>query len=191
MNTAANTRQRILETAVRIVDTRGARHLTLDAVAAEAGLSKGGVLYHYASKRALIEGMLGLLMGSFDATVKRVRESAGSAGYPQVGLMALAEKEEQPKTESMGLAILAAAAEDPSLLTEARATVAGQLRDIAADNGDGQLAQVIYLALEGLRFLDMLRLLPDDFDREAMFARLLELSRSLPAATATSRLATA
>ena len=28
--------------------------LTIDAVAAEAGLSKGGVLHHYASKDALI-----------------------------------------------------------------------------------------------------------------------------------------
>jgi AcrR family transcriptional regulator len=49
MNTAVNTRQKILETAVRIVDTQGARHLTLEAVAAEAGMSKGGVLYHYPS----------------------------------------------------------------------------------------------------------------------------------------------
>lgn len=183
MNTAANTRQKILETAVRIVDTQGARHLTLDAVAAEAGLSKGGVLYHYPSKRALIEGMLSLLINSLDGAIQQYKGSAG-AGYPAVGLMALAEKEEQPKTESMALAILAAAAEDPSLLHQARGFIDSRLKEISSDNNDGQLAQVLFLALEGLRFLSMLRLLPERFDRDGMFARLLQLSQALPGAAA-------
>ena len=39
----------------------GAAALTLDAVAAEAGVSKGGVLYHFGSKRALIDGLLDAL----------------------------------------------------------------------------------------------------------------------------------
>lgn len=32
--------------------------LTLDAVAAEAGVSKGGLLYHFGSKRALLRGVV-------------------------------------------------------------------------------------------------------------------------------------
>ena len=62
MSNPVNTRHKILETAVAIVDTNGAAHLTIDAVAAHAGLSKGGVLYHFPSKRALLEAMLALLM---------------------------------------------------------------------------------------------------------------------------------
>lgn len=180
MNTAANTRQKILETAVRIVDTQGPRHLTLDAVAAEAGLSKGGVLYHYPSKRALIEGMLTLVMNSFDGAVDGVRAGASTSKLPLVGMIALAEKDEQPKTASLALAILAAASEDPSLLHEARTRIARQLKDISSDNSDGQLAQILYLAVEGLRFYDMLRLLPDSFERENIFSRLCKLAESLP-----------
>lgn len=186
MNTAANTRQKILDTAVRIVDTQGARHLTLDAVAAEAGLSKGGVLYHYPSKRALIEGMLTLVMNSFDGAVGSLRATAAGTDLPLVGVMAKAEREEQPKTESMALAILAAAAEDPSLLHEARTRIARQLKDISSDNGDAQLAQIIYLALEGLRFYDMLRLLPESFDKDSTFSRLCSIAESLPRGTATA-----
>jgi AcrR family transcriptional regulator len=44
----------ILEAAAAVLLKGGARALTIDAVAAEAGLSKGGVLHHYASKEALI-----------------------------------------------------------------------------------------------------------------------------------------
>ncbi|MCJ2053072.1 TetR/AcrR family transcriptional regulator [Methylobacterium sp. J-070] len=44
----------ILEAAAAVLVKRGARGLTIDAVAAEAGLSKGGVLHHYASKEALV-----------------------------------------------------------------------------------------------------------------------------------------
>ena len=44
----------ILEAAAAVLLKAGARGLTIDAVAAEAGLSKGGVLHHYASKEALI-----------------------------------------------------------------------------------------------------------------------------------------
>ena len=45
----------------------GAQALTLDAVAAEAGVSKGGVLYHFASKRALIDGLIERWLDDFEA----------------------------------------------------------------------------------------------------------------------------
>ena len=44
----------ILEAAAAVLLKGGVRGLTIDAVAVEAGLSKGGVLHHYASKDALV-----------------------------------------------------------------------------------------------------------------------------------------
>ncbi|MCR2379329.1 TetR/AcrR family transcriptional regulator, partial [Salmonella enterica] len=52
------TRQKILEAASQIVQCKGVAKLTLEAVAKEAGISKGGLLYHFANKEALIEGMI-------------------------------------------------------------------------------------------------------------------------------------
>lgn len=51
-------RDAILKVACRLVRTMGASHLTLDAVAREAGISKGGLLYHYPTKDALIQAAL-------------------------------------------------------------------------------------------------------------------------------------
>lgn len=47
----------ILDAAERLIRRSGTRMLTIDAVAAEAALSKGGVLHHYASKDALISAL--------------------------------------------------------------------------------------------------------------------------------------
>ena len=47
-------RERILEAAERVITEVGAAHLTLDAVAQAAGVSKGGLLYHFPSKESLL-----------------------------------------------------------------------------------------------------------------------------------------
>src|SRR5215208_3308653 len=48
-------RAELLDAAIAVIRRDGAQRLTLDAVAAEAGVSKGGVLYHFGSNAALIE----------------------------------------------------------------------------------------------------------------------------------------
>ncbi|UXN74347.1 TetR/AcrR family transcriptional regulator [Devosia sp. A8/3-2] len=56
----------ILDAAEHVVLHDGAAHLTIDAVAAEAGVSKGGVLYAYASKDILIDAMLERVVAAYD-----------------------------------------------------------------------------------------------------------------------------
>ena len=60
-------RAALLDAAVAVIRRDGARALTLDAVAAEAGVSKGGVLYHFNTKRALIDGLLARWLDDFEA----------------------------------------------------------------------------------------------------------------------------
>src|SRR5215469_14026355 len=64
-------RDRLLDAAERVVAESGATHLTLDAVAKSAGVSKGGLLYHFPSKEALLEGMLSRHFQDVDAEVSR------------------------------------------------------------------------------------------------------------------------
>ena len=51
-------RDKLLEAFSRIVLTDGERAATLDAVAAAAGVSKGGLLYHFPHRQALVGAML-------------------------------------------------------------------------------------------------------------------------------------
>ena len=56
------TRARIRVAAAKVIERDGAGHLTLEKVAAQADLSKGGLLYHYPSKDALLQGLLDHLL---------------------------------------------------------------------------------------------------------------------------------
>lgn len=55
---ADDTRERILDAFERLVTGSGERAATIAGVAEEAGLSKGGLLYHFGSKTALVEGLV-------------------------------------------------------------------------------------------------------------------------------------
>ncbi|HAB34680.1 TetR/AcrR family transcriptional regulator [Exiguobacterium acetylicum] len=55
---AQETRRRILEATTAIILQQGFTQLTLDEVAKQANVSKGGLLYHFASKEALLMGVI-------------------------------------------------------------------------------------------------------------------------------------
>lgn len=54
---ANNSREHILDTYVDLLIHSGERAATLDAVATAAKVSKGGLLYHFSSKKALLEAL--------------------------------------------------------------------------------------------------------------------------------------
>ncbi|MEU6270312.1 TetR/AcrR family transcriptional regulator [Saccharopolyspora shandongensis] len=54
---ATSTRDRILDALQRILIRQGTAAVTLESVAAEAGVSKGGLLYHFRSKQAMFQGL--------------------------------------------------------------------------------------------------------------------------------------
>ncbi|MBR2077249.1 MAG: TetR/AcrR family transcriptional regulator, partial [Exiguobacterium sp.] len=52
------TKQKLLDAATDIIMNHGVHQLTLDEVVKTAGVSKGGLLYHYPSKEALMTAMV-------------------------------------------------------------------------------------------------------------------------------------
>jgi AcrR family transcriptional regulator len=54
----ANTRDRLLDALETLLLEKGMSHVTLESVAATAGVSKGGLLYHFKSKDALLAGLV-------------------------------------------------------------------------------------------------------------------------------------
>jgi AcrR family transcriptional regulator len=54
---SSNARQAIMQAAESLVRTRGARGITIDAVAKQAGCAKGLVHYHYKTKKGLLEAV--------------------------------------------------------------------------------------------------------------------------------------
>lgn len=177
MNSGVDQKARILEAAARIVGQAGAAHLTMDAVAAESGLSKGGVLYHFPSKRSLLEGMLQKVLEDIELRTGGYRDAFGSTPGAALRARIRADSEQSPAERGMALALLATAAEDPELLDPAREFIRGAFDEIRDVSGDADFALILLLATEGLRFLDMLDLLPlSAAERQRLHGRLLSLA---------------
>lgn len=71
----ANNRTKILDAAVRIAQRDGARRVTLEATAEEAGLTRGGMMYHFRDRDALTLAMQQHLAALWE---NRLVEQAGA-----------------------------------------------------------------------------------------------------------------
>ncbi|WP_395242824.1 TetR/AcrR family transcriptional regulator [Agromyces sp. MMS24-K17] len=72
-------RDAVLDAFERLIVTEGERTATLEATAREAGVSKGGLLYHFGSRQALIAGLLERLQRLIDEDVERIRTAPDGA----------------------------------------------------------------------------------------------------------------
>lgn len=76
---AAETRTRILRALRDLIADGGTEAVTLDAVAAAAGVSKGGLLYHFPSKAALYIGLLAMVRDNVHSEMADAAERLGAA----------------------------------------------------------------------------------------------------------------
>ena len=72
-------RDRVLDAYETLLIDQGPGSATLDAVAAAAGVSKGGLLYHFASKDALVAGLLDRLRERGDIDGRNLRSAPEGA----------------------------------------------------------------------------------------------------------------
>ncbi|MEN0086482.1 MAG: helix-turn-helix domain-containing protein [Leifsonia sp.] len=68
-------RDRVLDAYEELLAEQSERAATLDAVAARAGVSKGGLLYHFASKEALASGVLDRFADLIEDDIRLMREA--------------------------------------------------------------------------------------------------------------------
>lgn len=78
-----STRDAVLDSFEELLITEGERSATVEAVATRAEISKGGLLYHFKNKDALIQGLLERLtdLAETDATAMRSDPRGPSAYY--------------------------------------------------------------------------------------------------------------
>lgn len=180
-------RDEVLDAVARVIHRDGAAALTLDAVAAEAGVSKGGLLYHFPAKDDLIRGLVDRLVARFDARVAGAL-AGGQRSFLEAYVVASVEDDDI----ATAAALVAAVALSPSLLDPLRARYGQWSRDLAASGLDQTTVLLIRLALDGLWFSDALALdPPTPAARQALARALIALSRHGSTTTAAPRGGTA
>ena len=157
-----NTPTQLCQAAVELIAEQGAAHLTLSAVAERAGVSKGGLLYHFPSKRALLEALLKDLLDKRTSVRALANAGAISAMLEQIISHDIDLLDEERYASQ---ALLAVSAEDPDLLSPAREHINAIVKGIYQHTHLPEAAMTILLATEGLQLLETLGLLELDDDQ--------------------------
>ncbi|NIX78279.1 TetR/AcrR family transcriptional regulator [Microvirga terricola] len=172
-----NSRERILDAAAELVSEIGSGRLTLDAVAERAGLSKGGLLYNFPSKDALLQGMIQRMIDEASTQKEALREKAEPGPNLEARLCtATVLNLHCGNMREIANGLLAASSENPRLLEPVRHIVKetfGNLKDTCEDLDASLLA---WLAVEGLTNLEMHDLSPfSEEDRARIVASVNRL----------------
>ncbi|GAB1541462.1 TetR/AcrR family transcriptional regulator [Scytonema sp. NUACC21] len=176
---SSETRDAILQAASQIVLTSGTDKLTLEAVAREAGVSKGGLLYHFPNKEALIAGMISQIINDLNAKLSlefnQDRDSDTSKRLLRAYIRANFPCDRQ--LVKIGAGLLAAIAVNPNLLQPVRADFDQIQQKIEESGADPVVATIIRLAVDGLWMADMFGLAaPDESSRQKVMEALLALT---------------
>jgi AcrR family transcriptional regulator len=151
-------RDRILDAAENVLVSRGVEALTLDAVAARAQVSKGGLLHHFASKKALISGVVDRLCDQFEAELPPADAPAGA--YVRAWLDASIPLEDTKASDDVSVAILAAISGGPEVLSGLRKRYERWQARLADDGLPAETATAVRLAVDGWWLARLLDLAP-------------------------------
>jgi len=174
-----DTRSQILDAAEAVVMRDGVRNLTLDAVAAHAGVSKGGLLYHFRSKEDLAAAMIERSIAWLDDALMNagkdddVAEGRFTRAYlkASLGMTPLTGEGFDSLCSSISTALLSF----PERLAPVRQQGSRTQARIENDGIDPVLATIIRLAVDGLWLSENFNLMRfDPAIKEKVAARLLD-----------------
>lgn len=173
---AADTRELIVAAAAKVVLTQGASRMTLEAVAKEAGVSKGGLLYHFPSKDALIEGMIKQMIEGLTERIRVEYEQDDFGTNQGRWLRALTRVNFQSEDLDLSAGLTAAVLLQPELLDANRRAYETRQTLIEQDGVDIVWANIIRLVGDGIWFSELLGFAPP---KEPLKSQILERLLSL------------
>jgi AcrR family transcriptional regulator len=163
----------LLDAAEAVIVRDGIASLTLDAVAAEAKVSKGGLLHHFPSKDRLVEALVKRTARSLREHYAQAFERAPEGpGRMARGLLAsnLCDLDEWCATCQRGsAATFSALAHNPQLLAPMREAYAELHRRVDEDELPEGIGDVVVAAIDGLWLYWVLGLVQVD---QAMIVRV-------------------
>ena len=173
------TRRNVLEAAAELVEREGVSKLTLDAVAERAGLSKGGILHHFATKDSLVAAMIEDLVSQFEADLSRhMAGEQGPGSFARAFLRACLDPEGAlTRTVHVSAGIIAAVATNSQLLAPLRHRYDEWRQRLEDDGIDPAIAELVRSAADGLWLGNVLELgVASMALRKRVFAKLIELT---------------
>lgn len=172
-------RNAAINAALTIIARDGPGRLTLDAIARESGISKGGVTHQFRTKADVLRALLQNQIDYFDS-FRREYQGSLPPGHGEAtlsGQLAVLREAGNDRNPAV-FALVGAVAEAPVLMDGIRERQAQELEAIRQEAADPDLATLRWAAAWGLMLTSLLKVCPlDPQDRERLFARLLDAKR--------------
>lgn len=169
-------RDSVLDAAEKVIARDGAGGLTLEAVAREAGVSKGGLQYCYRSKDSLIEAMVHRVMTAHEGRVRRY--VAMNEDDPLANIVGYIEaaRAEDMSTNSRSASLLASLVRAPEFQQAIRQGYRQMFQTVDLKTQAGRVARVALIAAEGICLLRGLGLYEmEDDEWEDVFSTIRSL----------------
>lgn len=168
-------RAKILESARRIVQTRGAGSLTFEELVRDSGVTRGGITYHFPTKEELLRSLLESDLAQWAEAEKAQAPADCDPDTAQlIGFIrAFTAQDDERRRFLCGM--LSAATLDPTLLEPCRQEMRGHLGRVSWSDRDLRM-HLLHLAVEGLVWQELLHVfsMPEPARR-----RLVELMEQL------------
>jgi excisionase family DNA binding protein len=149
---ASDVVEHLFRAAAKIIARDGPRALTLEKLAASAGVTVGAVSYHFASRDLLVEALFERFIESFERAWNKAQAAGASPAEAYVTLT------RTPERDTLRLqAILMLTASVPALSNRARRRVSSWYRVLAAD---GNAALFRCLSADALWLFEVIGLSP-------------------------------
>jgi AcrR family transcriptional regulator len=169
-------RDTLLRAAGTVLRREGIVGLTFDAIAAEAGVSKGGVLHYFNTKQHLLAALVRASMEAFEIAVdaRATRDPEPKGAWTRAYLFVSA----MPGDEGQHTGYAIAWANDPSLLKLVQERYSAWRVRLEHDGLDPIVASLVRIAADGLWQADGLGLSPPrGRSRRALLQKIDALTR--------------
>lgn len=169
-------RNAALQAALAIIARDGPGRLTLDAIARESGLSKGGLMHQFPTKQAVLKALLDHQIAYFEQFASQyMAEHADERSQPELAAQIATSRETINNPSSIAFAVLGALGQDPGLLSATRSLDKDKVEAIKAEAADPDLALLRWSAARGLALTSMFGMCPlSAKERDRLFERLLD-----------------
>lgn len=182
MSPRASSYDAIINAAEAVVIESGASHMTLDAVAAKAGVSKGGLLHHFPSKVALLEAMVMRQVKMHQERREKMLDGLpdGPSRVLKSFILTVLYRDRLHDSR-LGASLFAAVAHNPRLNEPIREAVKHTYSEFPSTGMSFEKASIIALAADALWMQEMLSISP--FDEQQRTNIIKELMRLIDEGT--------
>jgi AcrR family transcriptional regulator len=154
-NTARSerTRKLVMDAALAILVRDGPARLTLDAIAREAGISKGGLMHQFRTKSSVIKALLEKQIEYFEQFSQAyIAEHGATSAEPQLASQIAVARDAviHPQQPSVVFAILGMLGEEPEMMKVFQDIDCKRSDAIQAEATDPDMAMLRWFAAQGM-----------------------------------------